>query len=585
MNSLPKNPEKYLHFIFIGSLFLIYLGLYIYYRDALFITSGAILDWNYTHFNDVRLNYAFWNLDVGGTSGVDNYYLVSLSYWLPILISKITGLSTLSLTRIQVLILPPLTIFLFYKITSLYYERIGDRILPCVLLALGSWNIFRVTLTGTAAFSTFNGYFSKDFFIFFLAALYFFLKKKINYSGVCIALSIMTHVSMGIITGGFFLFTLCFIFKSSRLYSLITLSAFIGAGTAIQLALLNMVFPSDLPRVSTEVFWSCLVRDGHMNFFMTNPSVFLMFTMAISFLAVSAYKTSEHKVIKQITLLGGAWLALMFLVYLFGWWGKIPDIMRLQPLRFSQSFIFMIFLGVQFPKSRIKGVAFTFFIAGLFGIHSLITPWPAQELIIPKIPSALMIALTTVAALYILFTPRFYALFKKFHIISLRYFFIIFMMGITLASPLLLWPRAVDEKVLKIEEAINFASNNLKGNKTFILWGHYNLMPSELIRAFTQSPTISPHIQGMFRYNKLQLVYEDDIKKTDILFDTPLKIFSERLNNTRKVMKGPFLEKYSAFYKSEYAVTHIIIFNYPEKKIDSVGELLFDNNLIQIYTL
>lgn len=585
MNSLPKNPEKYLHFIFIGSLFLIYLGLYIYYGDTLFIASSACLDWNYTHFNNVRLNYAFWNLDVERSSGADNYYLVSLSYWLPILISKITGLSTLSLTKIQVITLPPLTIFLFYKITSLYYERIGDRILPCVLLALGSWNIFRVTLTGTAAFSTFNGYFAKDFFIFFLAALYFFLKKKINYSGVCIALSIMTHVSMGIITGGFFLFALWFIFKSSRFYSFIILSAFIGAATAMQLALLNIVFPSSLPRINTEVFWSTLVGDGHMNFFMVNTPVFLMFTVVISFLAFSAYKICEYKVIKQIILLGGAWLALMFLVYLIGWWGKNPDIIRLQPLRFSHSFIFIIFLGVQFPRSRIKGVAFTFFIAGLFGIHSLINPWPAQELIIPKFPSALIIALTTGVALYILFTPRFYGLFNKVQIISLRYFFIIFMMLITLASPLLLWPRAVDERVLQIEEAINFASNNLKGNKTFLLWGNSNLMPNELFRTFTQSPTINPHRLGLSRYNKLKFVYEDDIKKTNILFDTPANNFSERHEKTIKAMKGPFLEKYSAFYKSEYAVTHIIIFNYPEKKIDSVGELLFDNNLIQIRTL
>ena len=81
------------------------------------------------------------------------------------------------------------------------------------------------------------------------------------------------------------------------------------------------------------------------------------------------------------------------------------------------------------------------------------------------------------------------------------------------------------------------------------------------------------------------MVYEDDIKKTNILFDTPANNFSERHEKTIKAMKGPFLEKYSAFYKSEYAVTHIIIFNYPEKKIDSVGELLFVNNLIQIRTL
>ena len=58
-------------------------------------------------------------------------------------------------------------------------------------------------------------------------------------------------------------------------------------------------------------------------------------------------------------------------------------------------------------------------------------------------------------------------------------------------------------------------------------------MPTELIRALTQSPTISPHIQKMFRYNKLQLVY-DDIKKTDILFDTPLKNFSERVTKPAK---------------------------------------------------
>ena len=50
-------------------------------------------------------------------------------------------------------------------------------------------------------------------------------------------------------------------------------------------------------------------------------------------------------------------------------------------------------------------------------------------------------------------------------------------------------------------------------------------------------------------------------------------------------MVKPFTEKKSEFYKNEYGVTHIVIFSSPEKTIDSVGDLLFDNNLIEIRAL
>ena len=194
MKKLMQTTEHYLHFIFIGALFLIYCFIYLNYGDALFIASGA-QDWNFIHFNEVKLNFDIWKHDIGGTSGVDNFYLVSLSYWLPIFVLKVTDVSAISLSRIYAILLPIIIIFIFYKICSLFYKRIGDRIFPCALLALGNWNILKLGLTGGNSI-VFLAYYSDTFFVPFLAALYFLLKKEILYSGIFIFLGILIHPSI-----------------------------------------------------------------------------------------------------------------------------------------------------------------------------------------------------------------------------------------------------------------------------------------------------------------------------------------------------------------------------------------------------
>jgi hypothetical protein len=579
-----KITEKNLHIIFIGSLFLIYSGIYLYYGDALFVASG-LQDWNYVHHDDTRSNWDIWKNDIGGTIGVKNYHLVSMSYWLPIFISDLTGIPTIFLFRLQVLLFHPSVVYIFYKITSLVYKNNWDRVLPCVLLALGSWNIFRVSLTGEG-FHLFFGYYAQDFFIFFLLALYFFLKKAVKITGLFIFFGILIHPAMGVPVGGFLIMAWWFIFKDSKLYPFITLMAFAIAGVATELILLKIVFPPDIPIVEPEIIWDIIMNHGHMNLFHTHQLIFFQFSVVIFFLATCSYNICEHKIIKKLILLGGGWLVLMFLVYLTGYLGKIPDIMRLQALRFSNSFLFIIFLGVQYPKTRAKGMVFVFFVAMLFGVHSLLSPWPAKELIIPKLPAVFTIVMITGIVLLMLFIRKLSVNFKKHHIDGIRASFIIFLIGITLASPVIRWSRAVDNRVLRIEEAMSFAASNLKGNKIFLLWGQQDQMLGEIFRTVTHSPTLKLHRQGVMWVNDgSKTVYDDEVRRISIFFDDMPNLISERRRKTNKAMQGTFTKQYSNFYKNEFGVTHIVIFSSPDKSIDSVGELLFDNNLIQIRAL
>ena len=583
MKNLMQTTEHYLHFIFIGALFLIYCFIYLNYGDALFIASGA-QDWNFIHFNDVKLNFDIWKHDIGGTSGVDNFYLVSLSYWLPIFVLKVTDVSAISLSRIHAILLPIIIIFIFYKICSLFYKRIGDRIFPCALLALGNWNILKLGLTGGNSI-VFLSYYSDTFFVSFLAALYFLLKKEILYSGIFIFLGILIHPSMGVVAGGFLIIFRWFVLKENKLYALMVLAGFIGAGVVVELALLNIIFPSDLPKVNEQTLWDAVVSNGHLNLFRYLKSVFLMFAVCILLLATSAYYICENKINKKLILLGLGYLALMFMVYNFGFWAKIPDIMRLQPMRFSSLFLFMILLAVQFPKTKTSAVAFTIFMTVFFGIHGLFSPSPAQELIIPKMLAVSTVVLVGGSVLCILVVPRRTVLFRQLNIEVLRYFIILIVIGITLVSPLLTWSRAVDERVLSINEAIKFATLNIKGQKKFLLWGEKVLMRGELFRTSTHSPTIKPHRLGMYVYNGSKLVYDDEMKRISIMFDKYPESINVLHKGTIAGMQKSFTEKYSEFYKNEYGVTHIVIFSSPKKLIDSVGSLLFENKYIEIRSL
>ena len=103
MKILMQSAKHNLHFIFFGSLLVIYVGLYFIYGDALLVASGAQDD-NFVHFYDVKSNFDTWKHDLGGTNGSENYHLVSLSYWLPIFISEVTGVSTLFFYRVQTLL-------------------------------------------------------------------------------------------------------------------------------------------------------------------------------------------------------------------------------------------------------------------------------------------------------------------------------------------------------------------------------------------------------------------------------------------------------------------------------------------------
>ena len=390
---------------------------------------------------------------------------------------------------------------------------------------------------------------------------------------------------MGVVAGGFLIIFRWFVLKENKLYALMVLAGFIGAGVVVELALLNIVFPSDLPNVNEKTLWDVVVSNGHLNLFRNYQSVFLMFAVCILLLAASAYYICENKINKKLILLGLGYLALMFMVYNFGFWAKIPNIMRLQPMRFSSLFLFMILLAVQFPKTKTSAVAFTIFMTVFFGIHGLFSPSPTQELIIPKMLAVSTVVLVGGSVLCILVVPRLTVLFRQLNIEVLRHVIILIVIGITLVSPLLTWSRAVDERVLSINEAVKFATFNIKGEKTFLLWGEKALMRGELFRTLTHSPTIKLHRLGRYLYHSSKLIYDDEIKRTSIMFDKSPESLNALHKGTREGMVRSFTAGKSEFYKNEYGVTHIVIFSSPKKEIDSVGDLLFGNNLIEIRSL
>ena len=69
------------------------------------------------------------------------------------------------------------------------------------------------------------------------------------------------------------------------------------------------------------------------------------------------------------------------------------------------------------------------------------------------------------------------------------------------------------------------------------------------------------------------------------MFDKSPESLNALHKGTMAGMVRSFTGEKSEFYKNEYGVTHIVIFSSPEKEIDSVGDLLFDNNFIQIRAL
>ncbi len=577
------KTEKHLQYIFFGSLLAIYMGLYFICGDAIFVASGS-QDWNSSHFNDVRLNFDRWKHDIEGTSGTKNFHLISFSFWLPILGSEISSISIETLMRTHAILLPVLIGILFYKITSLYNEKIGDRVFPCALLVLGGWNIFKAGLAGGIIFG-YGFYYANDFYLLFLLALYFFLKKNINYSGLFLFFGILAHPAMGLVASGFFLISLHVIHKDLKYKQSLILMAFISSGLIIQWNIIQTVFPTNLPKIEPEIAWDSIVSNGHINTFRVVQSFFLTSASCLILLGYTSFKSSENETHRKLILLGGAWLILMFLIYNIGFWLEIPIIMKLQPLRFSSAYIFIIFLGIQFPKARIKGVFFILFMAILLGIHSQLNPHPAKELLFSKMLLSILVIAAAGSALYILSFPKWLTSFQSPDIKILRQLTIILMLCIAIAGPVLRWPRAVDERARNIIEASNFASNNLKENATFLLWGEKDLMNGEIFRTLTKSPTIKLHRLGSYLYQSSRVIYDDEIKKTSILFKNQPANLNERIQMVKQAMKKPFTRELAEYYKNNYEVTHIIIFSYPNKLIKSVGKNVFDNTFIQILAL
>ncbi len=537
------------------------------------------------HFYNFMSNWEFWEDSLGSNfGGGRDYYLVTASYWLPILLSKFLQISIWKIYLVQTPLVPLLILIILYKITGLFYERSIDRILPVALMAFYNWRITHIGL-GTYAFGDLDGYQGNDFFITILLGTYFFFKRAPVKTGLFLGISQLTHIGQTLTVGPFLIIMWPIIHKDKTLKPILILIGFFFIGGFIEWILLENAFPNAGPKINPELQWDALITNGHLNNPSLQPTRFILCSIMLSTLAILSYGISENSQQKQMILFGAGWLLTMFVGYHFALTFKVIPLIKINLLRFSNYFLFIIFLAIHIPKERNKRIIFVCFIMALF-CYFINQPYQGT---FPKINflEVILFVITVIAGFsFLLFSCRLSQQTKEGSVKGLSYCLII---GLLLSVPLqtiMFWLNRESIEHAKRYEVVKFIRENIGEEHRFIFWGESPR--GHAIAPMTNNSVMDVWVTWRNAYWGDKKRYDENKKKTLILIPDLYKngglaysLAEKKKLVDAKLKNEPFLERYAKYYKKNFKIEFVL----SGSRIKSVGETIFDNGTYKIMRL
>jgi hypothetical protein len=563
--------------IFLSTLLLTYVWLYFKYGELINTALGG--QFNITRLKEVRDNFEYWEIDnISSNMGL-NGYLKSAFFWLPIVISDLFNIPILFIQNLQTLTFPVLTLFLFYKLSGLFYKNESEKILPPLIIAIGNWGIFNLSLASIPV-QILNGYVSDLFYVLFLAGLYFFFKKDLLKTGIVLFISPLCHPALAVWFGSFIILSWPIINKDEDLKNPAKLILFFIAGLAIEYFLTQRSFQGE-ELVPFDIYWELLLTSGHMNFINTHPETATKNALALTVLIASAFFICEDRILRKSLLCGLGFLMLMLIVYLVGFHFQIPLLIKLTPLRFSNLLIWLIILSIQVPRKllSLQGLCFCIILCivvycGKYSfLHLFRYPYHHYNFTVSEFLNQLInfSAYISVGVLISAFAIKF-----KFK--NIKSLFVGALMTLALISPFGMKEKFENPVNIKYYEAINFIRSEIGSRKSFIFW---NAGYPRDFRILTGNAAIDPSYMGLWQYNMKKSLYNKDLLKTKILVgDKPMSI-SERRTKVDKVMQQPYSQEYHSYYQKHFNTEFLIGIS----TVESVGSVLFDNGFFKIFRL
>jgi hypothetical protein len=562
--------NRYVGRLFITLMAVVYCYLVWHRGEYHFIVAGG-QDYGYLYFNNTHFNWEFWETSKNSFDWLKNYYLISMSIWLPILVSKFLQVSLWNVYLAHTALVPIIILFIYYKISGLFYERSIDRVLPAALMAFNHWRITHVNL-GTYAFNELIGYNGNDYFIFILLAVYFFFKKDPVKTGLFLGLSALTHVGQTLIAGPFLILMWPIVHRDSSLRPICIISILLLIGGISEWIMMGNALQNIGNKISPELQWEALLTNGHINYPSLQPERFVLSATVLLAMALLSFGMAEDLRQKLMILIGIGWLLLMYGVYYLGLHFKIMSLVIINPMRFSNFYLFFIFLSAHIPKGKNERIAFIsflmvfFYCEGVFGSNKLL------ESILLAIGVVSIFALF----LYLRQIPKNY---KETGVSLISYGFIIWLMFTVPTETFGYWMGREKIEHLKQYEAVNFVQKNLGKENYFIFWG--SAPNYHLFRSMTHNSVLDPWRLGEYVYSGSQKIFETENQKIQVLIDDSNLSLIEKRRLVRSRILEPFSEKYAEYYKRVFRIEYVLL----GSKIDSVGKTIFDNGTYKINAL